>query len=640
MQNKILIGFVIALLSVSGVAYAASTVSYQPSLLPLLTDTFDLGSSTPAKEWNGIYTKNITISGTCTGCGAASLTGGTTGMMAAWASASTLTATSSPTGARFIATSTLPSLFPNATSTGITSTYICLTGDTCRTTWPSGSGGGAWPFTADTYGGVANQSTTTPFWLKNTMVLASTTYFTMASTTGLTNTGSTWLTGLTTKSLLALDQNGQVIASSTIGNAQLSNSTISGISLGGTLGAHTTNATLSGTSYNGSAAVSDWGLNLGNSNIWSAAQNHSYTATSTNSGGIETTNLGTQFIWATSTTATSTIVNALRLGNTAAARDNMLQVDCSGRTWPASISVGGCTSIDGGTTNQGTLLFVHENTNAAGTGRMVNFIQDNFTVTQDMGLSSSSCQNCTAWNFKGFPTGKGIIKIEHTGGGTGFANSSALSIDLLNCTDCQGIFIDRTLVAGTGNLLNLKDNGNVRLTLSASGLLTTTNATTTNLTASTSFGMPSSSNPSPLSAGYLTMSTNSPYQLHVGNGAGGTVIYDARPMFTLTVASTTVLSGTTTSPVFVFPKGVTVTGWMCTVQPSGATAEVAWQYANPTAYTTVAPTYLAASTTPGNVAISTNNTPAIQATSTLSVGAPAGSAVSASCSFYGNNAAI
>lgn len=65
-----------------------------------------------------------------------------------------------------------------------------------------------------------------------------------------------------------------VAASSTLNlpNTALANSTISGISLGGTLNSLSTNSSLSGTAYNGSASVSNWGLNLGNSNIWTVLQ--------------------------------------------------------------------------------------------------------------------------------------------------------------------------------------------------------------------------------------------------------------------------------------------------------------------------------------------------------------------------------
>lgn len=190
------------------------------------------------------------------------------------------------------------------------------------------------------------------------------------------------------------------------------------------------------------------------------------------------------------------------------------------------------------------------------------------------------------------------------------------------------------------------NSGNTALTTNSgytltSSLLTAPNASTTNLTAGTSLQIPNSSNPSPTAAGYITQSTNAPYQLHVGNGNSGTAIFDPRPAFTITVSSTTVLTGTTTSPVFVVPFGLTVTNWLCTVQPNAATGTVAWQYANGTAYTSVTPTYLIASTTPGLNTISSNNTPTQGATSTLAFGTGfTGTATSASCSFYGTFSSI
>lgn len=54
---------------VAGTTFAVSQPSFTPSLLPLQTDTYYLGSTSPNLEWNGLYVKNITISGSCTGCG-------------------------------------------------------------------------------------------------------------------------------------------------------------------------------------------------------------------------------------------------------------------------------------------------------------------------------------------------------------------------------------------------------------------------------------------------------------------------------------------------------------------------------------------------------------------------------------------
>ncbi|HEY4516894.1 MAG TPA: immunoglobulin-like domain-containing protein [Candidatus Paceibacterota bacterium] len=64
------------------------------------------------------------------------------------------------------------------------------------------------------------------------MVLASTTFFTQASTTMFTNTGDTWLTSPTASSLLALDNLGKVIATTSIGTNLLTG--ILGVGTGGT----------------------------------------------------------------------------------------------------------------------------------------------------------------------------------------------------------------------------------------------------------------------------------------------------------------------------------------------------------------------------------------------------------------------
>lgn len=73
-----------------------------------------------------------------------------------------------------------------------------------------------------------------------------------------------------------------------IPNSALANSTISGISLGGTLAALTNDATLSGSSYNGSAAISDWGLNLGNANNWTALQTFTLASSTQFTAGTNT----------------------------------------------------------------------------------------------------------------------------------------------------------------------------------------------------------------------------------------------------------------------------------------------------------------------------------------------------------------
>src|SRR3990167_7518094 len=50
----------------------APVATIMRSILPETDNTYDLGSTTPAAEWKNVYTKNLTVSGTCTGCGSGS----------------------------------------------------------------------------------------------------------------------------------------------------------------------------------------------------------------------------------------------------------------------------------------------------------------------------------------------------------------------------------------------------------------------------------------------------------------------------------------------------------------------------------------------------------------------------------------
>ena len=54
------------------------------NVLPESNGTFDLGSTTPSAQWKNIYTQNITVSGTCTGCSGAASTFATTSISATY----------------------------------------------------------------------------------------------------------------------------------------------------------------------------------------------------------------------------------------------------------------------------------------------------------------------------------------------------------------------------------------------------------------------------------------------------------------------------------------------------------------------------------------------------------------------------
>ncbi len=100
-----------------------------------------------------------------------------------------------------------------------------------------------------------------------------------------------------------------LITCTSVSNAMLSNSTISGVALGGSLFAHTVSGSITGTSYNGSAAVSDWTLNMANANSWTAGQSFVnatstgalYAASSTLDKVFTTNGTSTNFASASST---------------------------------------------------------------------------------------------------------------------------------------------------------------------------------------------------------------------------------------------------------------------------------------------------------------------------------------------------
>lgn len=64
----------------TGIVVAAPQYRLERSLLPEMTDTYYLGSTSPALEWQGGVFNNLTVTGTCTGCG------GSGGAGTGWAS--------------------------------------------------------------------------------------------------------------------------------------------------------------------------------------------------------------------------------------------------------------------------------------------------------------------------------------------------------------------------------------------------------------------------------------------------------------------------------------------------------------------------------------------------------------------------
>lgn len=122
-------------------------------------------------------------------------------------------------------------------------------------------------------------------------------------------------------SILSVNSAGTVVATTSIGINYLTASTISGISLGGTLGALTNDTTLNGSSYTGAGAISDWGINLANPNTWTGLQqfgNATSTLFSATTAWIDTLNLTNDLTVANGGTGASTLTGLLQGNGTSA----------------------------------------------------------------------------------------------------------------------------------------------------------------------------------------------------------------------------------------------------------------------------------------------------------------------------------
>jgi hypothetical protein len=160
----------------------------------------------------------------------------------------------------------------------------------------------------------------------------------------------------------------------------------------------------------------------------------------------------------------------------------------------SSTSAGGALLIDtSATTGAGAILYT--SAGAEATGRLMNLRVDNAAfapaalhvdyagvgnpvevVSTSANPASvalnvtSAATGATALGAKAPTTGKGVVKITHTGV-TGDANGSALSLLLTGAgSAAQGIFLDAPDTT-TGPLLNLRNGGVPQLTVSASGVL-------------------------------------------------------------------------------------------------------------------------------------------------------------------------
>lgn len=116
---KKLIAFGLGAIFFAGVALAAPNNTFQRNLLPEINQTYDLGSTTPNLQWKGVYTKDLFVSGTCTGCGGSSNTISTTTVPSFAVGNLTYLTGTIPTSIGGVATTTLTATTPLSLSNAI-----------------------------------------------------------------------------------------------------------------------------------------------------------------------------------------------------------------------------------------------------------------------------------------------------------------------------------------------------------------------------------------------------------------------------------------------------------------------------------------------------------------------------------------
>ena len=308
----------------------------------------------------------------------------------------------------------------------------------------------------------------------------------------------------------------------------------------------------------------------------------------------------------------------------------------------ATLTLGGTNPITTSGTISTDLNLAHTNWWTA---------RQNFTNATTSGLEATSTDIFLDSYTSALLTVNSSHQLTAYGGASACTNQFVTALSALGATTCASV-IDADFsgqlglshggtnasLSGANQILTM-NSGNTAVTTAGSGYTITstlamlTNASTTNLTAGTSLGIPSSSNPSPTVAGYVAESSDAPYQIHIGNGNSGTVVYDPRRMLTVGYpdgGATSTWTGTTTVTSGFTSGAMTFNTIQCATFPAGSTLEVRLYYGpTPTSF------YYQASSTGGIEAITTNNTPGANASTTVDFGNPASSPTSVTCTVTG-----
>lgn len=320
-------------------------------------------------------------------------------------------------------------------------TNLTLTGSTLNAT----AGSGAWPFTPSSYAGVNNQSTTTPFWLKNTQIIASTTLFTQASTTLFTASGSAWLTSLGTPAgtFLAVDPNGLIIATTTPVGGSASSTLL------------TDNNTFSGSNtFSATTSLLAISMNGSGDHKESIVADRNYPSSNSVGGMVNwtcTNNTGSCFDLVSGQGSPNAPMQEI---DETSSTFNFpgLRIDYSGS--------GNALQVTGG---KNALSFTASSNGYALLGT--------YTGNQGYGAASfSSTATTTAVDISGYTQNVGELKVTHTGTTTD-ANAAVGSFDAATSTIASNgttqaaiLFLNST-GSTTGNIITGRDNGVDRFTV-------------------------------------------------------------------------------------------------------------------------------------------------------------------------------
>lgn len=410
----------------------------------------------------------------------------------------------------------LNSTSTNATTTSLVATTICLSGDTCRTTWPS-AGGGAYAFQ-----GTNNATSTLTQFLGGLTSYASSTISALtigiSTTTSATTTTASFTTASTTNlvisgiksALLVTDSAGTVsgyggasacaaanfvTAISALGATTCGSSTISGVALGGTLAALTAGTTLtSGGTYTG-ATTRTFDIDLTHANTWTGAQMFNASTTigiNTAAGGLTinggATTTGSALFLSSTTLNAFTFTNAT---GTSATTTNLLATNASTTNLFYANAVGGVETLSGklsaanlfasGSSTLNNFTFV----NATGTqATTTGFAATTICLTGDTCRTTWPSSGSGSYPFQGTNNSTSTLTV-FTGGLDSYASTT-----IGNNTAGGGLTINGGATTTGSALFMSSTTLNAFTFTNATG----TSATTTNLSVTT-IGSISSSTP-------------------------------------------------------------------------------------------------------------------------------------------------